>query len=989
MITGGRTFTAYELPSERYFSMRNDTLEPISQMCYIETKEYQNRHKFDTVMERKGNTPMHNTNSTQKPETQSQLLADRQKLAKLAVILKNSNISVFEYLLSKDTFILYDDRLQVSRTIPDYLSHLKTDGLIHPEDHRKVVEFFQMKRNGPLEIRVIAKDNNTGRKILDASLITGNDMQPDILVGTIKDVTLEREREELLENQAKRDSLTMLYNHISGKELINEYLADKNPYASCGLMVIDIDYFKNVNDSYGHLFGDTVLMALSRLFLSRFASHDIVMRAGGDEFVVFLKDISHSGLVKKANELVKSVRELTFEESSYSPTCSVGVCFLPENTSGYTYDHLFGNADWALYKAKEKGKNRYEFCDNLQRFQLSLHEEDTLQSDIDVRYLHNDIISTAFEIFEKMNCFDSAIELLLQVIGIRFQLDRITIIRMDTRTNTAGRQYQWTSSQAPKTLDDIESFTKEDFLTLFHSFDEYGTTVIQHDNLHMYSPQAARLFTQGEAKTTVFAAMYCEGKYTGAISYVVCGSKRYWSKQNRSQLGELTKIISAHLAKKLAMNASHQGITSSPEYDPLTGLLSFSRFREEVERIIVGGYATSHVMVYSDFENFKYFNQKWGYSTGDQLLKEFANYIIGTLRDESEVYFTRVVADQFIIFMPFDHSLNAEDGVRRINEEFIRQQAFRYPDIRLRIRTGIYYVQPDCISASAAIDAANYARKQLKDNFSATVQMFDEGLSKQQKLENEILSGMISAMQNHEFKIYLQPKFSMKDFSIVGAEALVRWQKADGTILYPNSFVPLYERNGRIIDLDFYIFEEVVAFLAKNNRLGRRQIPISVNASILHASNESTVKRYLEILNSYHINPALTEIELTETATVSDYDNVKKLFQSLQSEHIRTSLDDFGAGYSVLNTVIDIPVNTVKLDRVLITSCESSEKGIYFLRQIVRMIKGLGYHIVCEGVETKEQALILKNMGCDEGQGYWFSRPLPIEEYERLVYPDK
>ena len=153
-----------------------------------------------------------------------------------------------------------------------------------------------------------------------------------------------------------KDSLTSLYNHFFGKELINEYLKEKDPYATCGMMVLDVDYFKQANDRYGHLFGDQVLVELAGLLVSMFDAKDIVMRAGGDEFVVFLKDISHSALVKKGMKLVEAVRELRFAEREYSITCSVGICFLGENISGYTYDQLLKMRTGALYRAKENGR---------------------------------------------------------------------------------------------------------------------------------------------------------------------------------------------------------------------------------------------------------------------------------------------------------------------------------------------------------------------------------------------------------------------------------------------------------------------------------------------------------------------------------------------------------------------------------------------------------------------------------------------------------
>lgn len=919
----------------------------------------------------------------------SLLLADRQKLRRLARLLTSSGLTVLEYLPGTDKLVFYDADLQVERMIPDYLRNFDTISLIHPDDRSAAKEFFLNHASGPLEIRLVAADGSVSRKILDGSLLAGEDIPQDIFVCSLKDVTAEKEREALLVAQARRDSLTKLYNPSAGRELINEYLLSKTPYASCGMMVIDIDYFKNVNDTYGHLFGDTVLITFARMLESLCRKDDIVMRAGGDEFVILLRDIGHTALINRAMKLVKSAQELQFSNNGYVPTCSVGVCYLPKNTFGYMYDQLFENADWALYRAKNKGRNRYEFCDTLQRFEScsNCHSQEPVSTDgIDARYLRNDIVATAFEVFEKMPSFDSAIELLFKIIGVRFQLDRITLFQADVSSNVSSRQYQWTADGVPAIPGMISGFSKEDFLTIFNSYDEYGTTVIQTEHTDIYSQDMCDMLKRNGIRSSVCSSMYCEGKYTGAMVYSVCSGNRTWSAQSRSQLGELTKIISAHLAKTQAINASTQGMLSLPDYDSLTGLLTFTRFREEVERLIVGGLASSHVIIYSDFENFKYFNQKYGYIMGDHLLKEYASFIIGSLRDKTDIFFTRVVGDQFILFMPLECGSDTAEKVHNTNEAFVQLISKRFPKMRLRLRSGIYAIEADCPSASDAIDAANYARKQVGPSDACSARMYDHTLDSLQTLEGELMSGLDDALLKKQFKVYLQPKFSLTDFSVIGAEALVRWQRDDGTLLYPDSFIPLYEKNGRIEELDFYVFEQVAAFLAKNEALGRRQIPISINASILHAANEQTVHRYLEILERYHVDPTLTEIELTETATVSDYTNVTRLFRSLQEANMHTSLDDFGAGYSVLNAVIDIPVNTVKIDRAFIMHCQANPKGIYFLKQIVQLVKGLGYQVLCEGVETDEQIEMLREAGCEEAQGYWFARPVPMEEYEKIVY---
>ncbi len=898
--------------------------------------------------------------------------------------LGNNAFLLCEYRYGEDSLLIYDEELSVKKRIDNYMQYLQDGTSVCPEDRRKVEEFCLGKSGREIEIQVQGREPSSAGRYLRLLSFQGGGMEESCFV-VIRDITQERNRESLLEERAKRDSLTMLYNRFFGRELVNEYLKEKDPYATCGLMMIDIDYFKYANDTFGHLFGDQVLVELARLLERMFDSQDVIMRVGGDEFVVFLKDISHAALVKKTMWLIRSVRELPFGGNGYMLTCSVGVCFLRENTPGYNYDQLYENADWALYRAKENGRNCYVFCDNLQRFELS-ESGGMPKGNIDIRYLLNDIISTAFEIFEKTSGFPVAMELLMQVIGYRFQLDRITVIRTDIQKKSTGRQYQWRSDFAPAVLETPGSFTKEDFLTLFRSYDEYQTTVLQCDNLEMYSPEGAALLMQGEAKTVLYAAMYCEGKYTGAISYVVCREKRHWSTQNRKELGEVTKIISAHLARSQASEPSGGRTADWTDYDSLTGLLTYSRFREEAERLIVGEYASSYLMLYSDFIGFKYFNQKCGYSVGDQLLKEFGDFVLEKMEGGEDACFSRIVSDQFLMLVPNRKGVPAAEWIDGLNKEFERSLCGRFQDASVRVRTGVYVVEPGCAGASYAIDAANYARAQVSGNSVMSVRVYDRELQKKQRLENEIINGIDEAMEEERFLVYLQPKISLEDGKIVGAEALVRWRTKEGILLEPDAFVPLCETSGRIEKLDYYVFERVVQFLARNRELGREQVPISVNASILHASDPQAVQKYLEILDRYQVDPAYLEIELTETATVEEYESVRRWFHELRAAGLHTAMDDFGAGYSVLNFVVDIPVDTVKLDRAFIKSCTSGDRGGLFLKRLVGMIKSLGYHVICEGVETEEQSEALRAAGCEEGQGFLFYEPLPMEEYEKMLY---
>lgn len=523
---------------------------------------------------------------------------------------------LLEYDPRLDQLRVYDTRSRTLETLDAYLGSEKPEhATIFAEDRWKMRALLTGELYGPLEMRFVSPEGVYYSREVDARPVE-DPARGTLYVGYAKDITDQKNQTQELLKQARHDSLTQLYNNRTGKELIDRYLQAKDPYASCGMLVIDLDFFKNVNDRYGHLFGDKVLQEFARMLRTLFRSSDILVRFGGDEFVVFLKDIPNTTLLQKTRQLSESVQQVKFWENDYRMTCSIGACFLPENTAGYSFDQLFENADWALYQAKQNGRNQYVFCDNLRRYAQAVPAAPET-ADIDARYLHNDLISTAFELFE-----------------------------------------------------------------------------------------------------------------------------------------------------------------------------------------------------------------------------------------------------------------------------------------------------------------------------------------------------------------------------------LTRWIKPDGTVVCPDQFIPILESTGRIVELDLYIFDQVAQFLQRNAQAGHRLLPIAVNASAVLAREDAPTQEYSEILEKHNISARMLEIELTETAVVSEYDRVKRLLSSFQSDGMQTSLDDFGAGGSLLNNMVDIPVNTIKLDKLFLTRCSSNARGTDFLREVVHLVKRLGYNVICEGIETEEQVQLLRSLDCDGAQGFWFSKAIPAEEFERRYLCD-
>lgn len=656
-----------------------------------------------------------------------------EKFHKYEKMLSKSNISVYEYYPATDTAVKLDASLNIVRKISPYMNEINSERWLDLQEQSRYVQFLRGMSNGNIEIQYADDDGHMTLKSIRKLYMVDETTGEEYLLITKKDVTKQKNTERKYREQAQRDSMTKLYNRVSGREIVESYLDRKNPYESCGMLVMDVDYFKGVNDSYGHLFGDKVLIKISQLLMDHFDKKAVVSRVGGDEFVVFFYDIDNNQLVSRIGGFFDDIKTLTFAENDYIPTCSIGVCFVPKNASNCSYDQIFQNADWALYQAKKRGRNRYVFCDNMHRYNEEIMEagqKEAAKQQLDARYFQNDILATAFEVFEKHRYFDDAIKQLLQIIGIRFQLDRISVVDIDIRNNIASCSYQWRANGVKAALEKPQCYKREDFQKFFSKYNAFNALVINDENVNEYSVEGQRLVMQNNTRTVLHIARYDEGRYAGTVAFVTCNKNRFWSLDKMHELSEVVKLFSVYRRKSLGVNKYDCGCGWYNDYDDLTGLISFARFKEDVEHIIVSGTRQNSVMVYSDIENFSEYNRKYGFEQGDRLLKEFAQYIIGTMQKVENTYFARIVSDQFVLFMPYDISVNdIEYKVQRINDSFTRTYMGDDDGIKINIRTGIYKVTGACSGVSAAIDAANSARKHIKPSDELKVVIYNESMA--------------------------------------------------------------------------------------------------------------------------------------------------------------------------------------------------------------------------------------------------------------------
>lgn len=422
--------------------------------------------------------------------------------------------------------------------------------------------------------------------------------------------------------------------------------------------------------------------------------------------------------------------------------------------------------------------------------------------------------------------------------------------------------------------------------------------------------------------------------------------------------------------------------------DSLTGLDRYEVFLKKLQKAIddIGDKRIS--IIYTDIRHFKYINDTYGYQVGDALLRDFVAEMVKD--NPYMICCSRVYSDNFIAagYIP-ESSTNKElsEFVSTVNRE--REAKFRekYLNSRLQFCTGISIVDKDSrsLDAETVVSNANLARKVAKELEDDCCVLFDHSMMEGIKREVEITSQVPKAIANHEFKVYYQPKIETETFDLIGAEALVRWQKPDGSFIYPDQFIPFVERSGQVKDVDYYVYREVFRFLADRIAAGKKVVPVSLNVSRVHLSKMGILEYVKDLFEEYKIPPELVEFELTESIYLDNTNKALELVDGLHKFGTKVSMDDFGSGYSSLNLLSRLPIDVIKLDKVFLKGDTLQESDKIVISCVVDMARRLSIVSLCEGVETPEQSDYLKEIGCQIQQGYYFSRPVPQEKFEEII----
>ena len=428
------------------------------------------------------------------------------------------------------------------------------------------------------------------------------------------------------------------------------------------------------------------------------------------------------------------------------------------------------------------------------------------------------------------------------------------------------------------------------------------------------------------------------------------------------------------------LRKNHKQLIELAYYDSLTGAYNTVRFMQEMKDALSGPEKYSVCVL--NIHQFKFINEIFGRAQGDKLLC----HISQVLKESVNLgeYFCRDTGDFFWMILKGQNEEAIRERLYEMMEKISRFSLSQHHNLQIMIYCGVA-VRRDDSSAEMMMTHEMFALQTAKGTDRNNVWFYDVELHKQETLQNYIESHMHQALKDKEFRMFLQPKMDMRTGELAGAEALVRWIPKDGTIIYPNQFIPLFESNGFCYSLDMYMVENVCRKIREWIDAGITPVPVSVNQSKLLFYEEDYVENLCSILERYKVPGELITLEILEGLAAGNIDELNKKIDQLKVKGFRISMDDFGSGYSSFNTLGKLHIDELKMDRVFLSAItgKEDERQKIIMAQVVDLAKKLRISTVAEGVETKENEALIRALGCSYGQGYYYSRPVDEEEFDR------
>lgn len=1020
------------------------------------------------------------------------------------------NCGLWEYIIS-DKRLVQSRKLdgQFSKNsliVENYREQVHEWNLIYPDDWDIFDAYCDSMDRGDAhltyELRAMCDAGYFVWFRYEGQTICNDEGKPIKVVGRTLDVTEEKNERDRLEKQVSRDLLTGLYNREIALRMIQRKLpADLK--AGGALLVVDIDDFKQINDKFGRLYGDTLLETISGIIYTHFRAKDIVSRVDGDEFLIYCSGVGDEmGISRFVNKLMARFQEFLVDREGNKVGISAGISLYPRD--GETYAEIYHCACIALACAKQMGKNQYviynaameenadvrQFCEKMQQ-----GKKNSLFTMAQSEDTNKELFDFSFDIICHEKNFYDAIQTIFKEVCLYFSIDRSTLMECVKGRQTVSVTAKWSREDDKDDAGIMEETSNKNWPIMEKIYKDTEYSIIDEGKTDQNDFEEDVVIMSKVPVTAIQFPIMDGDKMTGALTYERWTAKE-WAQTEISTLSSITKMISSYLLAiqtkteleteyvvgKKAMDVqkmiyyvvdknnyelsymsrfahemfpeskygqkcyevlkgkkspcmecpihdcrSENNYTNTVEVyngeedswytvtasrmnqmaetgekyllcqsdvtafldrvrgeDQLTGVMSYEKFRMDAIKVIRRS-QDGYMLVFVGIQDFARINDEYGYEVGDQVLRAYADLMKRNMV-ENELL-CRVKGDDFAVLIKERPTSNVKERLKEYSEILTEKFRERFPDISINCFGGVYFIYDSLEHISRCLDKAMKARKVVLKNFYETggIYTYSKDFELQEKEKEEMNRTMKESLEKGYFRVFFQPKVDSFTGEIIGAEALVRLLDKNNRLVPPGKFIPLAEENGLIVEIDKFVYNKTFELMSEWIKAGKQVPLISVNLSRLHLLDDNLPETMKGMSDKYGLKPEQIELEITESVFFEDTERLVKMIKRIKDLGYVISMDDFGAGFSTLSLMKTLPIDIIKLDGSFFLRNELDGKNKAVISAIMQLAKNLQFDTVSEGVETKEQLDFIKEQGGRGVQGYYFYKPMPSEEFEKLL----
>lgn len=780
------------------------------------------------------------------------------------------------------------------------------------------------------------------------------------------------------------DPLTKLWTEDTAKRLIENYQSDGNKYEGDALYLICLDGWRELRQTGGVEEGNSALRQIAFLLGQQFKKPDVTARIGDNAFLVYDLGCQSAEEARLcAEELKDRLSNLCFFKKCPNRIKPViGAVWCRGNIREYS--RLLRLARYAAAKAGERGQEVEVVteCDFPEELGLKTEKVENItpyhaaQGQTDIEF-----ITELTDLLFLCEDAEKGIRMSLERLCRYFDAERAFVMELSSDQKYFETTYEYCTDSYQVVNDNLKYISSFFIRSYKKGFDENGICICNSlSDLEKISHIIAEREKIYGTKALMQCAVLENGSSTGYISISDTKHARLWSRKEMITYLMAGKIITASILRVRSLRYSLRVAYR----DLLTESWNKNKFLMEAGKSPVKD-GKKKAVVTVDLKNFKIVNQEFGYEIGNEVLIEISNLL--RLFIETDECYARIEADTFVVLLYYRDRQELEERIRQFLGHVEHLSARMELMFSFVCMAGICTEEDICPDIQEMMECADIARKSIKEYHKSGYAFCSRETQMHRDKEKYMASRMKTALKDGEFLVYYQPRVDIRSREYISMEALSRWQPPDEEMIMPGDFIPLFEQNGFISELDLFVFEQVCREIRDWMEDGRKIYPVAVNISRVHIKEKHFLENLEKICRKYGVPVNGIELELTESAFLNNPDIIMDAAVKIKEKGFQLSMDDFGTGFSSLSLLKDIPVDIIKLDKTFFQN-RMTEKEKIIISHVIQMTRELQIEVVSEGIETKEHERFLKEIGCDVAQGFLYARPEPLEVHEAKLWKD-